>query len=143
MLLLFIFISGCANQVSVSKPQDEEELPEESISIKKSIIDILSFKQEYNLTLTPITFKAPPKLHGMNYFAETMDRLIKDDIEVKNDFKIIRQVLNTDAIRLWGYGEFDDLVFKLVDLAHQEGLEVWLTYQPFFEFPDMTSEEYI
>ena len=79
-----------------------------------------------------------PEIRGINYFHEPLGALRKNKTEIRFDFAMMRAI-GANAVRLWGY---DSSVFKYVDLAHKEGLQVWLTYQPFFAFPDMSFEEY-
>ena len=79
-----------------------------------------------------------PKIEGINYFHEPLGGLEKNECEVRFDFALMRSI-GANAVKLWGY---DSSVFRYVDLAHAEGLEVWLVYQPFFRYENISFDDY-
>lgn len=115
--------------------------PERTSANVSKIIDerIVEFKNEYNIAKSEKSKTGRPEIRGMNYFHEGLGGLSKTTDDVQFEFRLMKEVLGVNAIRMWGH---NDKVFEYVDIAHKEGLEVWLTYQPFFTYPNLDFEDY-
>jgi hypothetical protein len=85
-----------------------------------------------------------PTVLGINYICEPRNELFKSEDDYKFDYALMRWVLRCNAVRLWNNGKpvDDDLVFHHIDLAQDEGLEIYLQFESFSFQPDIDLEEY-
>jgi hypothetical protein len=124
------------------------ELDEPDLSIHSRLAD---FQEKYNKQMdeTEVVEGKKPLLLGINYVYEPMGWLQKSDDDVRFDYALMRWVLGANAVKIWGQNFATLGKLKLADhleLAHAEGLEVWLEYCPVYALemtnPDISAEDY-
>jgi hypothetical protein len=122
------------------------ELDEPDLSIHTRLAD---FQEKYNTEMDaagPAGGKKPQIL-GINYLWEPLQWMNKSQEDIRFDYALMRWVLGVNAVKIWGVsGLFGNTLSDHVELAHEEGLEVWLEYCPVYGLetsnPDISVEDY-
>ncbi len=118
------------------------ELDEPDLSIHSRLAD---FQEKYNQQMDEIepVEGQKPQVVGISYIIESMGWLKKTDDDIRFDYALMRWVLGTSAVKLFGQSPE---VFDFVKLAHEEGLAVWLASAPAQTLlvlnPDVSVEDY-
>jgi len=118
------------------------ELDEPDLSIHSRLAD---FQEKYNQQMDevePVAGKKP-QVVGINYVYEPLQWLNKPQEDIRFDYALMRWVLGTNAVKIWGQSA---AAFNCVKLAHEEGLEVWLEYCAMYSLetsnPGISVEDY-
>lgn len=110
---------------------------------------LAEFQEKYNQQMDeaePVE-GTKPQIVGVNYVYEPMGWLYKSDDDIRFDYALMRWVLGANAVKIWGRNPLAyDVAFDHVELAHEEGLEVWLEFCPVYQLettdPDISVESY-
>ena len=95
---------------------------------RKTLIRLAKFQEKYNREMDIEGVESPkPTVRGISYTEEPQGWIIKNEYDLRFDYGLMRWALRCNAVRLWGY---DDNAFYHVKLAQNEGLEVYLQFEP-------------
>jgi hypothetical protein len=125
------------NEFDVNNPLEGSDLT--------TLTRLADFQEKYNTEMDMEGVSGPkPTVLGINYICEPRNELIKSEGDYKFDYALMRWVLRCNAVRLWNNGTpaDDDLVFHHIDLARDEGLEIYLQFESFTHHQDIDLEDY-
>jgi len=107
----------------------------------KTLTRLAQFQEKYNRQMDKESVERPkPALKGINLLHEPLGNPMKGEHDLEFDYALIRWALRCNTVRLYGYNDYD--VFHHVNLAQEEGLDVWLLFFPLFSYPDMDVGRY-
>ena len=107
----------------------------------RTLVKLAEFQEKYNRQMDKESVERPkPALKGINLLHEPLGNPMKGEHDLEFDYALIRWALRCNTVRLYGYNDYD--VFHHVNLAQEEGLDVWLLFFPLFSYPDMDVGRY-
>jgi hypothetical protein len=131
-----VFYKGFETEFDINNPFEGSEWYVNS--------NLAEFQEKYNKEMDQEGIPGPkPAIVGINLVEEPQGWVIKSEQDNKLDYALIKWVLKCNAVRLYGHNDF---VFHHIVLAQNEGLDVYLQFDPVspanFENVNLSSDLY-